>query len=169
MNKKARSIKFQRSGRTKTLSSSVSWITKSAFGKRGLAAGIIVKDWTEIAGKELARYSQPERITYPGRERIEGTLHLRIDHSSIAPELQHLEPLVLERINVYFGFKAVARLKFIHGPLPEQRPNRKPVTRPLNEIEEQALVDNLVDIEDPDLRQALEGLGRAVISRRANP
>ena len=169
MNEKSSGINSHRGGRADTLGRSVSWITKPIFGKRGLAAGAIVKDWAKIAGSDLACYSQPERISYPRHERIEGTLHLRIDHSSIAPELQHLEPLVLERINVYFGFKAVARLKFIHGPLPEQRPNRKPVTRPLNEIEEQALVDNLVDIEDPDLRQALEGLGRAVISRRANP
>ncbi len=169
MSEKASGINFQRRGRAGTLGRSVSRITKPIFGNRGLADGVIVKDWAEIAGSELARCSQPEKIAYPGRERIEGTLHLRINHSGIAPELQHLEPLVLERINGYFGFKAVARLKLIHGPLPERPPVREPVSRPLNETEERTLVDDLVDVEDPDLRHALEGLGRAVMGRRANP
>ena len=169
MSEKASGINFQRRGGAGTLGRSVSWITKPIFGKRGLADGVIVKDWAEIAGSDLARCSQPEKIAYPGRERIEGTLHLRINHSGIAPELQHLEPLVLERINGYFGFKAVARLKLIHGPLPKRPPVHEPVSRPLNETEERALVDDLVDVEDPDLRHALEGLGRAVMGRRANP
>ena len=68
----------------------------------------------------IAKHSRPDRISYANRERHSGLLHLRVDHSAMATELQHLEPQLLERINGYFGFKAVAKMRFIHGPLTDQ-------------------------------------------------
>jgi len=91
---------------------------------------------------------------------------LTIDNGSLATELMHLAPLLIERINGYFGFCAVARLKINQGPLPKARGRRARPIRPLAATEERGLMASLTDVEDAELRRALEALGRAVIGRR---
>lgn len=147
------------------MASSLSAVTKTAFGKRGFADGAILKDWAVVAGDHLAGHSQPEKITYPTGAGDDGTLHLRIDSGSMATELQHLEPLLIERINGFFGFKAVSRLKIIQGPLPEPGEDRNWTPRPLKTEEETDLAESLMAVDDEGLRQSLQALGRAVIGR----
>lgn len=147
--------------RAETLGSSVSRLTKPIFGRRGLADGAIARQWTSIVGPMIAKHSQPDRITYPNRERNNGILHLRVDHSAMATELQHLEPQLMERINGYFGFKAVGRMRFIHGPL--ARPAEEPARQASPDPAQNALVAREVSVvDDPELREALNRLGNAV-------
>jgi len=165
----AKTIKRKkRGGGPRALATSLSAATKTAFGKRGFADGAILKYWPVIAGGHLADHSQPEKITYPTGAGDDGTLHLRLDSGSMATELLHLEPLLIERINGYFGFKAVARLKITQGPLPDT--TAKPVwnPRPLKTEEETNLIESLIEVEDEDLQRSLRALGRAVIGRSAD-
>ena len=162
----AKAIKKQiRGGGPRALASSLSAVTKTVFGKRGFADGAILKDWAAIAGAHLATHSQPEKIAYPKGSGDGGTLHLRIDSGSMAIELQHLQPLLIERINGYFGFKAVDRLKIIQGPLPDRTEKAAWSTRTLETGEESELAESLMDVDDDDIRKALQALGRAVIGR----
>jgi hypothetical protein len=141
-------------------------VTRGVFGRRGLADGAILTDWAQIAGDHLARHSMPEKVAFPRGSRAGGTLYLTIDNGSLATELMHLAPLLIERINGYFGFCAVARLKIVQGPLPKVASRHAPPLRPLKGKEERSLAASLIDVDDPELRQALEALGRAVIGRR---
>ena len=159
--------KVRRGGGPRAIAQSLSAVTKDVFAKRGFADGAILKDWPVIAGEHLARHSQPEKIVHPKGAGAGGALHLTIDSGSLAVELQHLEPLLIERINGYFGFKAIGRLKVTQGPLPKAEEKPAPAPRPLEPAEEAGLAESLMDVGDPDLRRALKALGRAVISRRA--
>ena len=152
-----------RRSRIEPLSKCVGRLTKPVFGKRGLADGTIARDWPAIAGDAIAAHSQPEKITYAGRERTGGLLHLRVDNSAMATQLQHLETQFLERINGHFGYRAVARLRFLHGPLPKAALSprqRKPSILSVKHLHR--LSDTLDGIKDPELRQALEQLGRVL-------
>ena len=152
-----------RRSRIEPLSKCVGRLTTPMFGKRGLADGTIARDWPAIAGDAIAAHSQPEKITYAGRERTGGLLHLRIDNSAMATQLQHLEPQFLERINGHFGYRAVARLRFLHGPLPKAALSpRQPKSSTLSVKHLRRLSDTLDGIKDPELRQALEQLGRVL-------
>jgi hypothetical protein len=155
----------KRGGGPRALAASLGAITKPVFGKRGFADGAILNDWAVIAGPHLAAHSQPEKIAYPKGAGDGGTLHLRIDSGSMAIELQHLQPLLIERINGYFGFKAVDRLKITQGPLPDR--DEKPAWSPrtLATGEESVLAESLMDVDDDDVRDALLALGRAIIGR----
>ena len=139
---------------------------RPAFGKRGLSSAAIVNQWPEIIGPELAAHSAPERIVYPKGERTGGTLFLRIDSGSFAVELQHLQPLLMERINGYIGYRAIAELKMIQGPLPPRTASPPARVRPLNASQEKALEKCLMSVDDPGLRASLEALGRSVMGRR---
>jgi hypothetical protein len=114
-------------------------------------------EWAAIVGAELAAACWPEAL---GRG---GALKLRVLPMK-ALEIQHRTPFVTERINLYFGRDAVTRLTLAQGalPLPEATPSRE-TTRPLAAPETAALDRQLAEIGDPELRQALDRLGRAVI------
>lgn len=154
-----------RAGGVRHLAALLPRLTKTALGRRGFAEGGIVADWPAIVGAELAASSLPERLVFPQGARSGGTLHVRVS-GALALELQHLEPQVIERINGYFGYAAVARLKLRQAPIPP-RPVRRP-TAPMLQPEAAREIESVVaGVADPGLRTALAGLGRALRGRRA--
>jgi len=140
-------------------------ITRPVFGKHGFVSGALVVDWAAIVGSAVASHTLPLRIKFPPQERGDGVLEIKVASSAFATELQHLEPLIIERINGYFGWKAVARLKMRHGPLPRRQHVRPPPPEP--EPEAAARLDRVLSkVEDPRLREALERLGKYVAARK---
>ena len=79
-----------------------------------------------------------------------------------ALELQHSEVQILERINGFFGYPAVSRLRLIQAPPPRSSYRPAPVNRRVSAAEEIELAEAVRDIRDPGLRAALQGLGRAL-------
>lgn len=86
-----------------------------AIRRRGFADERILQEWEQIAGPLIAARCKPVKIHY-GRQRT-GTLHIQAS-SAIALELQHLAPQLIERVNGYFGYRAVHRLQIIQMPVP---------------------------------------------------
>ncbi|MFP6730254.1 MAG: DciA family protein [Alphaproteobacteria bacterium] len=132
-------------------------LTKPLYAKRGFAEAGVLNDWPDIVGHPLADYTAPERLS------PNGVLEVRVG-GAWALEHQHLEPLVLERIAGYFGYRAVTRLSLIQGPLPPPaKPRKKHRPKVLSKREEAALKRDLAETEDANLRAALERLGREVL------
>lgn len=143
------------------LASSLARVTQAVFRRRGFTVAAVLTQWPAIVGDELARSSCPEKLSFPPGSAGEGTLHVRAA-DAIALELQHLAPVVLERVNTYFGYRAVARLAITQGPLPERHARERPPLRTLEPGEERSLDDALSGTADQGLKSALRGLGRAV-------
>jgi len=153
----------------KSLAKSAAEVAAPILGRRSLAEAELMLHWTEIAGEGLAKICRPMKLSFPrgaeGQTRAEGTLNLRVLPAA-AVELQHMEPMLIERINGFFGYRAVAKLALRQGSIPSLGGRRPPPPRPLGAAEEQRLQQNLVTIEDDELRHALERLGRAVLGSR---
>jgi len=131
-----------------------------ALRRTGQLESGLIAEWPNIVGEFVAERSAPSRLSWPRGRESAAVLELRVE-SAIAPELQHLEPQILERINAYFGFTAVGRLKLTHGPI--IRPAaRRPALRTLSADEEAALKGRLAAIPGDGLKRALEKLGRRV-------
>jgi len=113
-------------------------------------------EWATIVGPDLAPATWPEALARGG------TLKLRVTPAK-ALELQHRSPLVLERINLFFGREVATRLALVQGPLPLPAPTPPPPASPLGPREAAALDRQLANIASPELRDALAGLGRSVI------
>jgi hypothetical protein len=158
-------------GRPRALGEAIAALTRPIIGKRGFVRGGLIAEWETIVGERLAASSLPERVSYPPKQSRGGTLHLRVASGSLAMELQHLEPLLVERINGYFGYDAVARVRLIQGPVPTRTrgPARPLPLRRLTDAEEDALAERLAGVGDDELRSALAALGRAVIARDPPP
>lgn len=159
-----------RKGRMQALAASLPRIAGKALGKRGLAEGGLVTDWTAIVGDQIADSTLPIKLAFAGRERREGTLHLRVA-GAIALELQHLEPQLIERINAYLGYGAVARLRLERGPLPKpvRRRLAEPKAAPLAPAETAAIDRSVAGIADEALRQSLARLGSTLAAHAKKP
>lgn len=155
----------KRGGRAKTVATVAERLTRPLFAKRGFADGAVLTEWPRIVGDTIAGFSMPERIGFPPGKRTGGTLHLRVAPGGFAVELQHLEHQLIERINGYFGYHAVARVKIVQAPLPEPAPPPPPPLPELAPDEERAVAQATAPVDDPDLKERLESLGRAIRSR----
>ena len=84
---------------------------------------------------------------------------------ALALEIQHRAPLLIERINGFFGRGVVARLVLVQATRPRAGPATPARAEPLGRAEAEALDTALGDIADPELRAALSGLGRLVLGK----
>jgi len=123
----------------------------------GGVLGRLKAEWAAVVGAELAA------VTWPASLGRDGALKLFVA-AGAALELQHRAPLVIERINRFFGRDAVTRLVLVQGPLPLAAPPQPATAAPLAAAETHALDALLADIADPELRAALTGLGQLVLT-----
>jgi len=154
----------KRIGRPVGLASVLPKVTRTAMKRKGFAVGDVVHNWAAIVGTALAGQSCPESLAFPGGENGRGVLKVRVD-GPLALELQHLAPLVVERVNGYYGYPVVERLTIVQGPVARAIPKQRPPARPLTAAEKTLLDQAVADTKDDGLRRALAALGREVLSR----
>jgi hypothetical protein len=156
----------------KAVGSFVPGLTRKAFEKYGFSAATLITDWPTIAGKELAAFTAPERLKWPRSVRSSdddqadsgrpgATLVLRVDPAR-ALNVQYESRQIVERINAYFGYAAIAELRILQAP----------VTAPLQTASQPAratpkpLAQEVASIADAALREALGRLGAGVRAQR---
>jgi hypothetical protein len=161
---KARAYQRPRGGPAKPIAKLVPQIGRTVFRRFGFVQSSVVTRWPEIVGEAHARVSLPEAIRFPPGEKSEGVLQLVVNPAH-APLIQHVIPEIIERVNRFFGYKAVARVKLRQGEVnPPDAPARgrtPPSLRPIP----MELGESLRDIGDPELRTVLESLARSLGSQ----
>jgi hypothetical protein len=156
--------KTRRAGGPRAIATQLPRIAAAALKKGGLGQAQLLMNWREIMGPDLAETTRPERLSFPPGERRDGTLRLRVAPGA-GLELQHRAPQILERINGFFGYRAVERLALVQGVLPP-RPSRPPAPRPLRPEESANLTRRVGLVPEGELRDALARLGEAVARSR---
>ena len=161
--------KVRRTFKTSSLADLAQVVNNRAFRRFGFAKSDIHLHWAEIVGPVLSKSSLPERLVVPRNSEEEGNnpgvLHVRVE-GSYAPEMQHLEHLVIDRINSYYGFNAVNRLIFHHGIIEKKVSEVKYQPPILSDSQQNDLNLLLEDIEDDDLRKSLFKVGAEIIGRQ---
>lgn len=135
-----------------------------AFAKLGFASVELVTRWEEIVGAEIAAHAQPEKIQWPRRGQASGSpepgvLMLRVEGPA-ALEIQHQSDVILERVNQFFGWRAVAALRLRQAPL-SRRATRRTGRAPAAEAVA-SVAAGLAGIKDDKLRNALAKLGASM-------
>ncbi len=139
-------------------------VTGKALGRRGMAFGSLLAEWPSIVGPRFAERTLPFRIVFPQGRRDEAVLHMRVA-PAVALDIQHLAPQLIERINGFFGYRAVARLKLIHAIRPPAS-HRSPRPRTLGAAEVEAIDAATRTVPDQALGSALASFGRALAASR---
>jgi hypothetical protein len=129
-------------------------VLRPAFRRRAPATAQVLADWPAIVGPALAAMTTPTRLA-------SGTLAIACS-GPVALELQHLADELRGRINAHLGQVAVIRLRFVPA---KSTPSPPPVpTTPAPAREAASLA--VMALPPGDLRDALERLGRAVLTDR---
>jgi hypothetical protein len=160
----------------KAVGSFVPKLTQKAFEKYGFSAATLLTDWAQIVGADVAGYTAPERLKWPrgaganaevedGAEGRPGaTLMLRVDPAR-ALDVEYKGRQIVERINAYFGYRAVAALRLIQAPVEATAPRE--AARP-SAVRAPGAEAAATDDADP-LARALARLEAGVRGQSAGP
>ncbi|WP_128893044.1 DUF721 domain-containing protein [Erythrobacter sp. HKB08] len=157
---KVRPYERPRGGAAKPISELMPQIGRTAFRRFGFVQSSVVTRWPEIVGETHAMVCSPEAIRFPPGEKSEGILQLVVTPAH-APLIQHIIPEIIERVNRFFGYNAVSRVKIRQGAVKKpsaEKPKAPPSLMPIP----MELGDSLRDIGDPELRTVLESLARSL-------
>ena len=164
--KAAREYERPRGGEARQIADLMPAIGRTAFRRFGFVQSSVVTRWPEIVGERHARHCAPESIRFAPGEKAEGILQLVVTPAH-APMIQHVVPDIIDRVNRFFGYRAVARVKLRQGEV--QAPKAKSPAQPGTAAAPPSLKpipmelgDSLRDIGDPELRAVLESLARSL-------
>ncbi|MEM7703016.1 MAG: DUF721 domain-containing protein [Pseudomonadota bacterium] len=150
-----------RGGAAKPIGELMPEIGRTAFRRFGFVQSSVVTRWPEIVGPHHARVCAPEAIRFPPGEKSEGIMQLVVSPAH-APLIQQVIPEITERVNRFFGYSAVARIKIRQGAVKPPQDNKPAKAPPSLKPIPMELGDSLRDIGDPELRTVLESLARSL-------
>jgi hypothetical protein len=134
-----------------------------ALARQGFASTGIVTHWADIVGAEIADHAEPMRMAWPRRVHEDdpepATLILRVE-GPVALEIQHMSGVIIEKVNRFFGWRAVGRIQIRQAPLMRREKKVRPAAPDPEAVAR--LAAGMTDIADEGLRGALARLGAAV-------
>lgn len=143
-----------------------------SLAAQGFATSDIIIAWADIVGDRLAAFTQPLKIEWkrksphadPEARADPATLVIRVE-GAFALEMQHMAPVVIERVNAYYGWRCIGKLVLKQGPV-RRLEKKKPAPPVLGPEERRRLDGLLAPIEEDALKAALDRLGQAVVGSR---
>ncbi len=100
-----------------SIAESLSNLNKKFLYKFGQLDYIIHSKWSDIVGDYFIQHSEPEKITsiFRSTNEIGEKIYDKYLHVNVAPpaalEFQHFQDKIIEKINSYFGYKAINGIK----------------------------------------------------------
>jgi hypothetical protein len=76
--------------------------------------------------------------------------------------MQHVLPEIMTRINRFFGYEAVSKVKIRQGYIAKPTPQNRPVSAPMLKPIPIELGDSLREIADPELFAVLNSLAQSL-------
>ncbi|SLN67786.1 hypothetical protein PEL8287_03758 [Roseovarius litorisediminis] len=144
---------------------------RGASESRGFAQSRLLTHWAEIVGEDIAAIAHPVNVAY-GRQGLGATLTV-LTTGAQAPMLEMQKEKLRDKVNAVYGYNAISRLRitqtaptgFAEGQASFAH-HAPPETKPLPEPETLKKAAKLVaPVGDTSLREALETLGRNVLSK----
>ncbi len=166
---------FPQSPRSRTyegldsLTREVQKLARPLLGQHGFSQVELISHWSEIIGLDLAQGVKPIKLTFPAKDRMNGTLHVRTAGGAFALLLEHQKGRIMEKVNTYFGYPAISNLKIEQGGihLPNHTSELEP-DWPLSEQELKPLLEKVNAISDNSLRQKTLEIGIKLLQRKKN-
>lgn len=150
-----------RGGEARAVSDLMPEIGRAAFRRFGFVQSSVISRWDEIVGPRYAAVSSPEAIRFPVGKKADGTLELVVEGAH-ATMMQHVIPEIIERVNRFFGYGAVAKVKVRQGAVVKSATTPKPAAPPMLKPVPMELGDSLREIGDPELFAVLESLAKSL-------
>jgi hypothetical protein len=137
----------------------INQITDPAIRKRGFLHTEVISRWDVIVGDDLSKASIPQRISHPSRHGEPAVLHVCVE-SARATEFQHMIPLVIERVNTYFGYRAIGAVRLNQNEIKKEPLSVLSPSVTSAQKLPAALENRISETRDLGLREALKALGK---------
>ncbi len=93
------------------LSNEVNNVVKQIFSKKGKTFIIILQNWSQIVDNKFNQHTCPLNISYRMHKNEEiATLHVMAANNTISFELNFYKTLIIDKINLLCGFKAIHQI-----------------------------------------------------------
>lgn len=157
----------ERRGRRNYMSSlgfEVRKIAKPILGKKGFSDIDIIVNWEGIIGNKLSRNVKPLKLVFSKGKREGATLHVLVSGGAFATELIHNKQYVLERINTFFGYRAVNDIKIKQELFRNIVEEGRIKGKEEKEVElSEKFKEIIYAVEDEELQESLARLGKTII------
>ena len=143
-------------------------INRNFSSKFGKIEFIVHSKWPEIVGAYFSEYSQPQNILrLPEYENEVGeTVYKNYLNVSIYPaaalEFQHFKDRILEKINSYFGYKAIMDLRIQQNYIPNDKNINKMNNKTLTINETKNISEKVRELSNKELKDSLIDLGKRI-------
>ena len=150
----------------KPMDAVLSPLARRMLGDKAFVEADILRGWKDVVGEDLAEFSKPLRVDFKRGERQGGVLVLQVASGAMALELQLKEKIVLGKVNAYFGYEAVSRIKIMQN-LELAKDTKQPtdnLEKKLVTVSQQNYIKQQVEgIKNTSLAQSLCNLGCAIL------
>jgi len=163
----------RRNGKSaRVLSELVGKAVEPVCRKRGFATADLLASWPDIVGERYGERVLPDKVLWPRNPDTAGTdakpdpatLVVHTDGAT-ALLLSHDMPAIINRINAFFGWAAIGRIRIVQRPVKAKPKTKRRPLRRLTSEEHGTLETRLKGVEHRGLRDALMKLGAQVIAR----
>ena len=149
----------------KAASRLINKILDPVLEKRAGVSLALINAWPEIVGDELSETSMPVKVQWKRRvseqdEFEPGTLLVAAEGMS-ALHLQHQTGQVIDRVNGFMGYRAIARIKLVQKPVETRK--HKSRLRPMTEGQRRKVEKLTNSIDDDELKASMRRFGESVM------
>ena len=140
---------------------------------RGFAVSRVLTHWAELVGEDIARIAHPVNISY-GKGGFGATLTV-LTTGAQAPMLEMQKEQLRERVNAAYGYNAVSRVRITQTAATGFAEGQAAfaAAAPAKPVDDSAAARHSArvsaDVQNDGLRQALEKLGRNVLTKQSKP
>ena len=98
----------------KPIADDINKIIRNIISKNDPILAEIIMNWTKIVGDKYSQKSHPFKIsTYLEKSIKISVLYIRADNAAVSLEMSFQQEIIIERIAVYLGFKAIHKLRLV--------------------------------------------------------
>ena len=165
----------ERKNKAIKISESISEISQKTISKFGKIEFTLHTKWDEMVGDHFVKFTEPNKINfiknqkYENDDSYEGILTVNIIGGA-ALDFQHFSDKIIEKINSFFGYKAITKIKLNHVPhlqrLYEKKSSIKNIK--LSESNKIIIKDTTSVIQNKSLERALNKLGKSILKEKIN-
>ncbi|EJF93034.1 DciA family protein [Bartonella taylorii] len=152
-----------------TLSETVFKVLDPVLRKRTGINIALIEHWSQIVGCDISEHTMPLKIVWKHRVHQEeifqpATLVVACEGGAVL-KLMHEKDELLHRINVFFGYVAIDRIK-IEQSFVSTLINHLPIKLGPNEKDKKRIEKMLEEVENENLRQSLYKLGCCIFAEK---
>lgn len=142
------------------LARNINKLLKPYATSQGFSDVRVLSQWPAIIGHEFSQHVRPRAVR-------NGVLWLEVADSVWAMQVSHMQTQLIERINSYFGYAAIQRIRTeqtYFSPRAQKQAARFHVL-PVHEAQ---AARQLADIKDATLRERLQRIGALIVAEQQN-